>query len=296
MSGIERIIQELKSKTNYQNGIFYYLTEVTDFQKKEIEFHDKIHQDEEEVHQLNSLRNKFYHNYFKKWIYQLPKDSVILEIGGGSGFDLLPLLKKGYSVIESDISVKSVKSIKSKVEVKYPQYKNQVIYLVADGQNLPLSDASVVATFMVAAFHHFENQQKALSEIRHVTQKEGLIILAMEPSKFMMWFTKLFQKLKKLRIHQGHSKADETHQGYSKSELEKVIGHRSSVIKLKRVWLLLGFLHYGLEAIYRLFKLKKRIKIPRFVEWILLVIDEIVLRVPIINQLNWHWIVVVKND
>ncbi|MBU1131439.1 class I SAM-dependent methyltransferase [Patescibacteria group bacterium] len=296
MSRIEEIIQELKSKTQDQEGIFYYLPKVTDFQKKEIEFHNKIYQDEAEVHQLNTLRNKFYHNYFKKYLYQLPQDSVILEIGSGSGYDLKPLIKKGYQVIASDISEESVKSIKTAINDQSSISNNKIIYLVADGQNLPLSENSVTATFMVATFHHFENQQKALAEIKRVTQKDGLIILAMEPSKFMMRFTKLFSQSKSLRIYHGHSEADETHQGYIKSDFPSVLSPQSSVLKLKRVWLLLGFLHYGLEAIYRIFKLKKRIKVPLIVEWTLLIIDEILLKIPVINQLNWHWIVVVKDD
>ncbi len=284
-----------RAKEEDQDGAFLYLPELTDFQKKEIEFHDKIYQDEEELHQLNTVRNKFYHDYFKKWIYKLPKDSVILEVGGGSGFDLIPLLKKGYSVIESDLSAESVKSVKRLVEKAYSQYKNQVIYLAADGQNLPLSDNSVGAVFMAATFHHFEDQQKAFKEFQRVTKKGGLIILAMEPSRFIMWFTKLFRSSRNLRIHKDYSEADESHKGYSKKDLESlIINHQSSILKLKRVWLILGFLHYGLEAIYRLLKLKKRLKVPRFIECLLLFVDEILLKIPIINNLNWHWILIIK--
>ena len=112
----------------------------------------------------------------------------------------------------------------------------------------------------------------------------------MEPSKFMMSFTKLFKNSDKLRVHKGHSEADETHLGYLKSDFKKL----GKVIRIKRVWLLLGFLHYFLEAIYRLFKLKKRIKIPLVIEYIFLVFDEILLSIPIINSINFHWLVVIK--
>ena len=295
MLGIEKIRKYLGPLTKEREGIFVYLPKVSDYQKKEIEFHNAVHQDEEEIHQLSTVRNKFYHNYFKKWLYKLLKDSVILEIGGGSGFDLLPLLQRGYSMIESDISVRSIKSVKIKIDNQFPQYKNQIIYLVADGQNLPLPDNSVEATFMVATLHHFEKQKKILTEISRVTKNGGLIIFAMEPSKFMMWFTKLFSKTKKLRIYQGYSEADETHPGYSKRDWRQITDNEFLIMKLKRVWLLLGFLHYGLEAIFRLFKLKKRIKVPRLIECLLLIIDEILLKIPLINQLHWHWILIIKN-
>jgi len=309
MSGFEEIIKELKllsaslvakragrhGKAKDVNGIFVYLPKVSDFTKKEIDFHDQIHQDEIEVHQLNTIRNYYYHNYFLKWLYKLPQDSTILEIGSGSGFDLMPLIKQGYNVIASDISQGSVESIQETVKKKSPLYENKVAFLVADGQNLPFKDNSVDATFLVATFHHFEDQVLAFKEIKRVTKKNGLIILAMEPSRFMMRFTKLFKNSKKLRIHSSYSEADETHNGFIKSDFKKLINHNASIIKIKRVWLLLGFLHYKLEALHRIFKLKKRLKAPRLFEWLLLVLDEILLQLPIINQLNWHWIIIIQN-
>jgi ubiquinone/menaquinone biosynthesis C-methylase UbiE len=288
MSKYQDIINNLRLKTQGRDGIFYYLPNITDFQRNEKKFHDQIHQDEIEVHQLNTVRNSYYHDYFKKLLYKLPQESIILEIGSGSGYDLKPLIDKGYSVIASDISEESIKSIKK-------IFNDKILYLVADGQNSPLPNNSVAATFMVAAFHHFENQTKALAEIKRVTKKDGLIILAMEPSRFMMWFTKMFKGVEDLRIYKNHSEADETHQGFSKNDLRIAI-RDSRLAIYKRVWLTLGFLHYGLEAIYRIFKLKKRFKIPRFIEWVLLIFDEILLKIPIINLLNWHWIVIIKNS
>lgn len=278
-----------------QEGIFVYLPNVSEFQKKEIVFHDAIHQAEAEVHQLQTVRNQYYHNYFKKRLYQLSPEQVILEIGAGAGYDLIPLLNKGYKVVASDISFASIKSVKQKIDSHYPQFKNQLVYLVADAEHLPLLDNAVATTFMVATFHHLENPKTALAEISRVTQNQGLIILAMEPSRFMMRFTKLFKNSSHLRIHSGHSEADETHPGYSKKDLRFLLSN-FEITEIIRVWLLLGFLHYGLEAIFRLFKLKKRIVAPRWLEYFFLIIDEILLKIPIIKQLNWHWVVVIKNS
>lgn len=295
MSELEEIKDRLRQNCQVDGGLFFYLPKVSDFQKQEISFHDAIHQDEEEVHQLNALRNVYYHDYFKKFIYQLPKQAVVLEVGSGSGYDLWPIVRAGYQVIASDISPASVKSIKDKVEGQLSNLADNIIYLVADGQNLPLPDQSVDAVFLVAALHHFENQRSALTELTRVVKDGGQIILAMEPSRFMMGFTKLFSRAKSLRIHQGHSEADETHPGYVYSDFTNLIkGLPVQLVKVKRVWLLQGFMHYGLEAIYRLIKLKKRIKLPLVVELPLLIIDEILLKIPIVNQLNWHWIVVIS--
>jgi ubiquinone/menaquinone biosynthesis C-methylase UbiE len=285
----------LKEKCDFKDGIFYYLPEVSDFLKKEIDFHDLLSRDEEEIHQLNSLRNEFYHRWFKKYIYQLPPDSLIMEIGSGSGYDLAAILKRGYRALACDISEASVKFVKNKLS----SLKNsaKAVYLVADGQNLPLPDNSIDCLYLVASLHHFEDQADLLSEALRILKNGGRLILAMEPSKFMMSFTKLFKYSKKLRVHQGHSEADETHQGYGLKDFKNLIRENGlSKIKIKRVWLLQGFIHYGLEAIFRFFKLKKRVRLPRVIEWPLLILDEILLKIPIINLLNWHWIAVMNKN
>ena len=295
MREFEEIKKHLKLKTDEREGVFFYLPQASEFKKQEIIFHDAIHQAEEEVHQLNSLRNVYYHDYFKKYLNNLSKDSIILELGAGSGYDSLPLVKSGHQLIISDISPKSVLGVKARLASSYPELAEQPIYLVADGQHLPLPDQAVEAVFMVACLHHFENQATALDELTRVVKPGGQIICAMEPSKFMMSFTKLFSRSKSLRIHQGHSEADETHPGYNKSAWQRLtINKPLAITKLKRVWLAQGFLHYGLEALFRIFKLKKRLKIPRWLEWALWLVDEILLTIPFINQLNWHWLVVIS--
>ncbi len=289
MSRLSDIKSYLNSKCEVKDEIYIYLPILTDFQKKEIAFHEADRSLEEEVHQLNSLRNQYYHNQINKYFKALSQESIILEIGVGIGYDLISLLKKGFKVIATDISEKTIGALKKKIEINYPEYKDNIIYLVSDGQNLPLADNSIEAILVVATLHHFEDQDGLVNEFKRVLNN-GYLVLGMEPSRFMMSFTKLFKNSSKLRIHEGHSEADEIHEGYLKNDFKKL----GKVAHIKRVWLLLGFLHYFLEAIYRLFKLKKRIRIPLFMEYILLVLDEILLYIPIINSINFHWIVVIE--
>ena len=286
MSKFEEVKRILRGKAEEKDGIFFYLPRLSEFTRQEIEFHGRIHADEEEIHQLKTIRNRYYHSYFRKYLLKLPADSIILEIGSGSGFDCLPLIKAGRQVIASDISFDSIRGVKEKGGLK-----GNIAYLVADGENLPLADNSIDAVFLVASLHHFPSSEMILKEIRRVVKKGGLVTFAMEPSRFMMRATRLFASNKSLRIYQGHSEADETHPGYNQADWKRIISD-FKVIELKRVWLTLGFLHYFLEGIYRLFRLKKRIKAPEAIEWILLVLDEILLKIPLINGINWHWIAV----
>ena len=295
MREFEEIKKQLSEKSRLEDGIFVYLPEVSEFQRKEIDFHDQIHQDEEQVHQLKSLRNRYYHNYFQKWLFKNSAKPVLLEIGSGSGLDIMESLKRGAKAIISDISFQSLRAIKDKIKGK--RYEDNCLYLACDGQNLPLPDSSIQTVLLVATLHHFEDQSRVLTEIKRVIQENGLIVLAMEPSKMMMKVTKLFKNNQGLRIYDGHSEADEAHQGYSLLDFLRFAGQsKLEIIKVKRVWLLQGFMHYGLEACYRLFKLKKRLKLPKTIEYLLLILDEILLRLPLVKNLNWHWIVILKKN
>lgn len=298
MSEFNKIKAQLVKKCENQDGIFVYLPEITAWQKKEIDFHDTICSSEEELHQLKSWRNFYYHRYFQDYLLALGKNAILLEIGAGNGYDGLALLKNGARLIESDISLTSVQAIKAKAKKQSLDNDQQIVYLVADGANLPLPTHSVDAVFLVAAFHHFEQQDEVLKEITRVLKIDGLLVMGMEPSRFMMSFTKLFTNLKALRnVNGSSSTADDNHKGYRSQDFQNLTKrYNLTLLDLKRVWLTLGFWHYGSEAIFRLFKLKKRLKLPLTLEKVLRIIDECLLKIPALQKLNWHFITVFKKN
>lgn len=295
MSGLASIKEKLGQKAKLQEQVYVYLPNLSSFAAKEIEFHDQIIPFEKDLHQLETLRNQFYHNYFKKWLFALPKQAVVLEVGSGSGYDLTPILQKGYQLIASDLSFESVKFIKKQIDLQFPEANDKVCFLVADAAKLPLADQSIEAVFMAAALHHFVDQSAALNELSRVVKKNGLIIAAMEPSRLMMRLTKIFSRQIRLKLFTTSSIADQEHHGYLKRDFKNLASQANlRLVKIKRVWLTLGLIHYFLEFLFRIFKLRKRIKLPKIIEAVFLVIDEILLKIPIINWLNWHWIIVLK--
>jgi len=295
MQKFEEIKSLLQQKTEFKENLFFYLPRISAFQKEEIAFHEAIFGAEEDAHQLLTLRNSFYHDYFKKYLLDLPKGSIVLEVGSGIGHDLLPLINKGLHIIASDISSGSLHYLQEKVKKHFTEdLSGQLAYLVADGEHLPFNNDSLDAIYMVACLHHFESQQNAVKEFNRVLRANGLIIFAIEPSRFMMFFTKIFANFKNLRIHQGESVADENHPGYLSKDFNKLLNKDFLIIKKKRVWLLQGVMHYFLEAWYRLFKLSSRVVPPQWLQYFFLGLDEILLLVPVINWFSWHWIIVAK--
>jgi len=295
MSEFAELKNNLITKCESVDDVFVYLPQLNDWQKQEIAFHNTICSTEEEMHQLNAWRNFYYHRYFRDYLLALDHSKVILEIGAGTGFDALQLLQDGAQLVISDISQESVKAIKNKADKIVGENKGQAVFLVADGANLPLKNDSVDAVYLVATLHHFEEPRSLLQEIKRVLKPDSLLVFAMEPSRLMMTLTKLGVGFKKLRNNAGSSVADDNHPGYTDVDFYDLAKkYNFEIVKLKRVWLILGLWHYGAEFLYRALKLKKRLSLPLMCEKVLLLIDELLLKIPLLQKLNWHFIVVLK--
>jgi len=66
------------------------------------------------------------------------------------------------------------------------------------------------------------------------------------------------------------------------------------VEKVVPVWFLLGFLHYGLEFLYRVLRLEKRLVIPICFEKMLIGIDEVIFKLPFCKRFAWNYTVVFR--
>lgn len=161
-----------------------------EFKKKEIEYFESSSDKKIEFDQLNSWRNVYFHNKLILPFSSLRNKDLILEIGGGSGFDCLNLLKQGFRVIETDLSFKSLLWTKKNIENRVKK-TNDVEFVVCDAENLPFLSGSFDGILMVATLHHFLNPEKALSEIERCIKKNGYVILGMEPAHLGMLFIKL---------------------------------------------------------------------------------------------------------
>ena len=77
-------------------------------------------------------------------------------------------------------------------------------------------------------------------------------------------------------------------------EMMPIIINNSGITVIQRIWFLLGFIHTILSIINSKLPSDKIIKIPTFLQKIIIYIDELILSIPIIRNFCWHWTLVAK--
>ena len=107
---------------------------------------------------------------------QLPQHSRILDLGGGWGFYVEPLVQRGHQVIVLDV----VKPAIQKAPV--------VIY---EGEKIPFNDKSFDATLLITVLHHMADPEAIIQEARRVTRKTLIVIEDIYHHGLGRWWTVL---------------------------------------------------------------------------------------------------------
>ncbi len=268
--------------------------QINEFKKKEAEFHSQIADSYYETAQLNTLRNRSAHNQFLQYLKNLPHHSRILELGCGLGQDGRELMAS-HIVVQTEISFKTLEKAKQKAETEHLKGH----YFIADAETIPFKNESFDAVFMVASLHHAVYPEKVIAEMKRCVKIDGLIVIGMEPNIWQYYFFFPFVRLYKKYIKktEQYSPGDESTEGFSKKDFKRFAeANALSVVQISSVWFLNGFVHISLEAVYRLFKLRKRIQLPYWCENSINEIDKFLSKTPVINNLCWHWNVFFKRN
>jgi ubiquinone/menaquinone biosynthesis C-methylase UbiE len=245
-----------------------------------------------EQNQIDTVRALDAHRSFLKVVADsCTRSSHILEIGGGVGFDLklfLQMIREFKVYVFSEVSVELVTFAQSEIP------NDNIVFCTLDAHRIPFADDQFDCVFLVAAFHHFPDTHEALSEISRITKAGGIIAFGIEPNR---WWLSLMKRsrwlLRAILPRKTHSAADEEAVGLAKTDyVELANKHNLRILRLEPVWLLCGYLHYGLEILHRVLRLKKRIQLPAVIERLFVETDKILLAVPGINRLSWHYSVV----
>ncbi|PHM11536.1 class I SAM-dependent methyltransferase [Nostoc sp. 'Peltigera malacea cyanobiont' DB3992] len=104
-------------------------------------------------------------------LLNLPKGSIIADIGAGTGGYSLALANKGFLVNAVEPSV-----VMQKQGVEHQQIK----WFTGYAENLLLPDQSVDGVVSILAIHHFSHLKKAFQEMHRIIRHEAIILLTFD--------------------------------------------------------------------------------------------------------------------
>lgn len=192
-----------------------------------------------------NTKNVFLHESFIYQVKKLKSVSTVLEVGAGSGADLLELNKLSYKVTFSDFSTVAIKNINK----RDPRLKT----IKCDARHLSFNSDSFDLVYCLGLLEHFsyQDRQKIISELFRVSKKYILIDVPQSST-----LTSLVKKL--LMIIGKWKYGDEIEFSYRKlnCEVNETIKKNKSVYSV-----------YGRELIPlpRNFKNKFYMKLPKIV-------------------------------
>lgn len=132
----------------------------------------------------NSIAKSFDSTRRKTWkecidfINDLPKNSIVADIGSGNGRHLIPCAKQCKKVIGLDISDELLKIVQKKVD---ENKLNNVELIHSDAVSIPLKNDSVDAILFIATLHNIPERRRrinALEEINRILKPDGKAIIS----------------------------------------------------------------------------------------------------------------------
>lgn len=291
---------KFKWKDKYQiiNEVPVFLTKLNNFKNQEKELAES-QAEKYDISKKIWMPNLDIYQKALAPILKLPKNSLVLELGGGVSYASALILKKGLRLIETDIALKTV--LRTKRYLRSRNLAKNAVFLVCDGENIPLENETLDAVFLISAFHHFEKPKKALQEIKRVLKPGGILILVAEPNRWpYQTIFPLTRGLRKVlrRKRKLDSVADDTIRGFSATDFQKLLeAAKLEVEMIAPTLFLTQFYAHFLLFFSRLFRIKLERK--EKTEKILNKIDDFLTKIPMIKNYFWHWNVVVrkiKND
>ncbi|TAK04848.1 glycosyltransferase [Patescibacteria group bacterium] len=262
------------------------------FKQEEAHYHDHATHDAADVHQLNALRNRFYHQRIFRHLRPVAPGGWLLELAGGSGEDAAEALALGLRVVETDISKGAVEDA-ARLLSAVPESAGRFVTATMDAERIPVADGAFAGAWMTASLHHAEDPRVVLREVRRSLAPGARFVAAVEPHRLYFGAINMLKPLFELVLGKrtDMSVADEEHSGFWHGELRALfIKSDFTDVRVEPMWFTAGFLHYTLEFLTRLLKKKKRLAAPLWLEKACAYFDEFVFRLPGGRYLAWHWV------
>ena len=270
------------------------------FKESEALFHDKEAENFSDKNRKNSIRVSKYHDDYLLYFEKLNKGSLVLEIGCGGGIESYRLSKIGLNIMVSDISIGMVKKAKSIIQNDLND--DSINFLVCDAEDLPFSNNSIDSILIVASLHHLPNPDIFFREASRVLKPEGLLVIGFEPNRWPYYTVYPFMRLigkflkKTSRREDDVSIGDIETEGFVRKDFTNFVAHNNlEITRIQRIWFINGFVHTALARLNKNRNVDDIIDIPDSLQRFIIIIDQLISYIPIINNLCWHWNIILKN-
>lgn len=116
----------------------------------------------------------------------------IMEIGCGTGYHLMRLMKPEHKGMGIDISKKMLQIAKKNQKQYFPNLNLK--FKIDNGENLKLSDNTFDRVIFVGYLNHIQKRHKALTEIRRVLRTGGRLV-GLVPNRWCPWYSLRLRKV-----------------------------------------------------------------------------------------------------
>ncbi|MEO7685016.1 MAG: class I SAM-dependent methyltransferase [Gemmatimonadaceae bacterium] len=293
-----RVTQEVPDLLRNRDRILDLLPDsMEEVTVKDAEYHSDSRERWVDSNQMLTERNlSAHHRVIDEVTRQLGDRAVILELAGGVGFDADLFLRrtdKFSCYILSELSPSMLEYARKNNSLLA---EKPVVLCCLDANQILIGDNQVDVVYTVAALHHFPHLDRSIAEMNRVLKPGGRVVFGIEPNFFwMQTLTRLRPLYRKLFPAKAHSAADEVAEGFVMRDFERIADATGwELEKVLPGWFFTGFAHYGLESIFRAFRLSRRVRLPRAIERLMLSADKAVLVLPFARRFAWHYTVVFR--
>lgn len=146
--------------------------------RREKQFYDKMFSRRTDGHFIS----EGYEEIYRKSLDTVPK-GIALDVGCGNGKHTVHMAKRGFTTVGIDLSLKGVLAARRHAE----REKCNVLFLVADAENMPFKNEVFDVVFCGLLLHHFPHLDRVSTEIGRVANGHlfALETNALEPITFL---------------------------------------------------------------------------------------------------------------
>lgn len=109
-------------------------------------------------------------NSLHGWVEELPKDSIVLDMGCGSGRCSIPLAQKGRHVFATDISIGMLRKAIAKTR---DAGVGNITYFLADAEDLPVKPGLFSTVVSYGMLHHASDPVAIIKNVKRLLRPGG---------------------------------------------------------------------------------------------------------------------------